>query len=433
MNIIKKSIFLLILLFLLFSAIQGKFHLIRPALLNGYFVPVMEPVFSMSSWFSGAYQDSCSKFVKENTGFRSNFVLLYNQVDYSLFSVPHAQKIIVGKSGYLYSDEYISAYMGTNFTGKQFCDEKVRLLKKLQDLLWNEYKIFLVVIMTPDKGNFYPEYIPDRYLKQKKENTNYGYSAEKCAEAGINMIDFNRSFCLAKKTSHYPLYPKTGIHWSSYGAVLAADSLLKYLKAKLNIQLPALVIDSIQTSAVALDIDDDIESTMNLIWKLPHPVYGYARYHFSSDSTRKKPAALFVGDSFYWSWYPQFIKGAFSNDDFWFYNMEAFPESRIKPTQVPQIDIAKAIKRQNIIVLIQVNGAKGNIGYGFIDQALSVLDPEKTNELKQMEESIRGNTGWMKMIREKAAKNHFSVDEQLKMDALFMLDLQKKENQHKNK
>jgi len=433
MDIIKKSIFLLILLFLLFSAIQGKFHLIRRPLLNGYFMPVKEPVFSMSSWFAGAYQDSCSKFVKENTGFRSNFVRLYNQEDYSLFSIPHASKIIIGKKGYLFSDEYITAYLGANFTGKTFCDEKVRLLKKLQDLLWNEKKILLVVILTPDKGTYYSEYIPDRFLKRKKEPTNYSYYAARCTEAGINMIDINRWFLLAKDTSRFPLYPKTGIHWTSYGAVLAADSLLKYLRSKLSLPMPGMVIDGIETNSTALNVDDDIEQTMNLIWEIPHPVYAYPNYHFAFDTTQKKPAALFIGDSFYWNWYPGIIKSVFSNDEFWYYNMDVYPETRTKPTPVSQVDVVNAINRQDVIILMQVNGAKGNIGYGFIDLALSVLDPAKSDELRKMEDAIRNNHNWMKLVLQKAAKNHISVNEQLKMEALYMLDLQKMENQHKNK
>lgn len=432
MDIIKKSIFLLILLILISPAIQGIFHLFRPPLLNGYFLPRTEPGFSISSWFAGTFQDSCTVYIKENTGFRGSLVRLYNQVDYSLFSVPHASKIIIGKKGYLFSDEYITAYLGANFTGKNFCDEKVRLLKKLQDLLWNEKKIFLVVILTPDKGTYYSEYIPDRFLKRKKEPTNYSYYAARCAEAGINLIDFNRYFLLAKDTSRFPLYPKTGIHWTSYGAMLAADSLLKYLQTKLNIQLSSLVIDSIKTSAVALDIDDDIENTMNLIWQIPTPVYAYPKYHFIFDTTQKKPSALFIGDSFYWSWYPWIISNIFGNQEFWYYNLDVFPESRTKPTQVSQIDVAEAINRQKIIILMQVNGAKGNIGYGFTDLALSVLDPAKSDELRKMEDAIRNNHDWMKLVLQKAAKNHISVNEQLKMEALYMLDLQKMGKQHNN-
>ena len=430
MDIIKKSLYFLILILLAFTAIQENIHLFKPLPLKGYYTTWHQPGFSFSGWFHGVYQDSCTAYFRENNGFRSDLVRLYNQVDYSLFSVPHAAKIILGKKGYLFSEEYINAYTGSNFSGKNLCDEKVKSLKKLQELLWNEKKIFLLVILTPDKGTYYSEYIPNRYMKRKKALTNYGYYAAKCKEAGINLIDFNRWFLKAKDTSRYPLYPKTGIHWTDYGALLAADSLLRYLQARLHLPLPVMVVDSIETSSTARDVDDDIAQTLNLIWQIPTPVYAYPKYHFTY-TTREKPSALIIGDSFYWNWYPDLIKNVFSNDEFWYYNMDVYPESRTNPKHVSQVDVAEAINRQKIIILIQVNGAKGNLGYGFPDLALNELDPSKSKEVKKVEDEIRSQPEWMKMVEEKALKNHLTINEQLKQDALYMLDLQKMDKKHK--
>lgn len=433
MKFLKNGIFLLIIFLLIIPAFQGKFHLVKTAGLNGYFVPQKKPFFKKTHWYSGSYQDSLASYYKENTGFRSDLIRLYNQVDYSLFSIPHAGKIILGKNGYLFGDEYITSWLGNNFPGTKSCDDKVRLLRNLQERLWKEKQILLLVIFTPDKATFYPEYIPDRYMKRKKARTNYSYYAARCAEAGINMIDFNRYFLLAKDTSRYPLYPKTGIHWTSYGAVLAADSLLKYLRVKLPIPVPRMVIDDIETSNQARDVDDDIAHTMNLIRNIPHPVYAYPKYHFIFDTALKKPAALFIGDSFYWNWYnPGIIHNMFSNEEFWYYDQDVFPESKTKPTSVSGIDVEAAINRQNVIVLMQVNGAYGNIGYGFPDLAVSALDPANS-ALRKMEQSIRNNPEWLKLMRDKAEKAHISVDEQLRMDALYMLDQERKKNQPGNK
>lgn len=432
MKFLKNGIFVLIIFLLIIPALQGKFHIVKSAALNGYFVPQKKPIFRKSNWYSGTYQDSLSTYYKENTGFRSDYVRLYNQVDFSLFSIPHAGKIILGKNGYLFGDEYITSWLGTNFPGKRNCDEKVVLLKKLQEKLWDEKKILLVVIFTPDKGTFYPEYIPERFLSREKGLNNYEYYAARCSNAGINMIDFNRWFLLAKDTSRYPLYPKTGIHWTSYGALLAADSLLKYLHAKLNLPIPRMMIDGIETSTDARDVDDDIAQTMNLIWQIPHPVYAYPKYHFTFDTTLKKPAALFIGDSFYWNWYnPGVIHNMFSNEEFWYYNQDIYPESKTKLKSVAEINVEDVINRQNIIILMQVNGAYGNIGYGFIDLALSALDPANSALLK-MELTIRNNPDWIKLIREKAEKAHIKMEDQLRMDALYMLDQERSKNQPKN-
>ena len=380
MKQVKNILFIFLLALLIFPALKGEFHIVKTAALKGYFVSRKKPVFMKTNWYSGAYQDSLSAYCKENAGFRSDYVRLYNQIEYSLFSIAHASKFMVGKHGYLYGTEYISSYQGTNFIGKRYCNERVKLLKILQDRLWKEKKIFLLVVFAPDKGTFYPEYIPERFLSRKKGLTNYEYYASRCAESGINIIDFNHYFLLAKDTSRYPLYPKTGIHWSSYGALLAADSLVKYLRAKLSLPLPQIVIDRIETSSTARYVDDDIAQTMNLIWKIPHPVYAYPKYHFSFNSTHQKPAALFIGDSFYWNWYNLgIIRNIFRNEEFWYYNKDVYPESKTKPTSVSEINVEDAINRQNIIILLQVNGAYGNIGFGFPGMALSAIDPANSN------------------------------------------------------
>ena len=432
MKIIKNIILVLIILFLILPALQGKYHILKTIPLNGYFSTPKKPVFLKSNWYSGKFQDSLSAYYKDNTGFRSDFVRLYNQTDYSLFSIPHAGKIILGKEGYLFGDEYISSYLGVNFQGNRNCDEKVLLLKKLQDKLWIEKKILLVVIFTPDKGTFYPEYIPARFVKREKRMTNYEYYAEKCKTAGINMIDFNHYFLLAKDTSRYPLYPKTGIHWTTYGAVLAADSLLNYLHSKLTTPVPRMIIDGIETSKTARDVDDDIAHTMNLLCEIPHPVYAYPKYHFAFDSTQKKPSALFIGDSFYWNWYnPGIISNVFSNQEFWYYCQDVYPETKTKQTSVSDVDVEDAINRQQVIILMQVNAGYGNIGYGFTDLALSALDPANSALLK-MEHSIRISPDWMKTIKEKAEKEHRGVDEQIRLDALYMLDQDRIKKQSKS-
>jgi len=79
---------------------------------------------------------------------------------------------------------------------------------------------------------------------------------------------------------------------------------------------------------------------------------------------------------------------------------------------------------------MQVNGAYGNIGYGFTDVAMSALDPN-TSALRKMELKIRNSPDWMKIIREKADKNHLKVDDQLRLDALYMLDQERLKNEPK--
>ncbi len=431
MSTLKRFLFLGFLMLMIFPSLQDKmgFFVLKP--LKGVFSATPVPAFSDSLWFSGTYQQQYARHIEDSVGFRDILVRLNNQVDFSLFRLANAAKITVGKDGYLFGGQYIESYLGYNFVGKRYCDEKVKQLRLLQDKLWKEKRIFLLVILTPDKGTFYPEKIPSRFLNKPRQISNYAYYARKCAETGINMIDFNEWFRLARDTSRYPLYPKTGIHWSYYGAMRTADSLIRYLENKLDIRLPEMVVDSIEISKNAQAEDNDIGSTMNLICDIPYPAYAYPKVHFVSDSLTKKPSALFIGDSFYWNWYnPGYIKNIFSNQEFWYYDKDVYPETFTTPLSTNQINTKEAVNRQNIIILIQTNGAYGNPGYGFPDRVFNEMDSVKT-EILAYERSIRNSPGWMKLMEKKAKERKISLDEMIRIDARYLMEQEQSKSQNK--
>jgi hypothetical protein len=421
MNLLKNTFLLLILALLIFPALQKQFNFISSAPLKGLFQLQEKPLISMTSWISGTYQQQYQKYWDDQPGFRSDLVRLFNQVDYSFFSQAHAAKIIVGKEGFLFGNQYIEAYLGTDFMGENYIDQKIRQVKYLQDFLWEKKNILLLVIFTPDKGTYYREMIPDRFLEKKQAVNNYSQYAWKCREAGINIIDFNSLFLSMKDTSKYILYPKTGVHWSTYGAVVAADSLTKYLGKKLGIRMPEIVVDSIVLSKIPRDEDDDISRTMNLIFPVSQPVLAYPGYHFRGDSTVKKPAALFIGDSFYWSWYnPGIIRNVFSNDPFWYYDKEVYPENPAKPMNTGLIDLKSNVENQDVIILMQVNGGEGDLGYGFIDRAFAEYDTSINNPVRKIEETMRNSQGYVDLLAKKAKDRNVTLDAMIRTDAIYL-------------
>jgi hypothetical protein len=432
MNHIKNTLLILILALLVLPALQKRFYIISSAPLKGLFHLQEKPLFSTTSWLSGSYQQLYQKYRDDQPGFRPDLVRLFNQVDYSFFSQPHAAKIIAGKEGYLFGDQYIEAWLGTDFMGENYIDQKISQVKYLQDFLWEKKKILLLVIFTPDKGTFYREMIPDRYLAKKKEVNNYILYAKKCQEAGINVIDFNSLFLRMKDTSKYILYPKTGVHWSTYGAVLAADSLTRYLSKKLSIRMPEMVIDSIILSTIPRDEDDDISRTMNLIFPVSQPVLAYPVFHFRGDSNAKKPAALFIGDSFYWNWYnPGIIRNLFSNEPFWYYDKEVYPENKTSPMNTGLIDLKSNIENQDVIILMQVNGGEGNLGYGFVDRAFAEYDTSINNPVRKIEATMRNSQDYVNLLAKKAKEWNVTLDAMKRIDAIYLYNqelLQKNQN-----
>jgi len=418
--IAKKRLFMMMLILLSAFAIQMKTGIIRSKGLQGFVPKDSLTLLTNSTWLDGTYQSAFSNHFNNTLGFRSDLVRLYNQIDFSFFGIPHASKIVVGKGDYLIAQPYVEASLGYDFAGKATINHNVQLMKALQDTLEQIAKVHFLVLFVPDKGTFYPEIIPKRFLKKKHPETNYSYYVQRCKAEGVNFIDYNAWFLKMKDSSRYILYPKTGIHWSTYGSTLAADSLMKYLRMKFGLNMPRLVIDSITMSTEARYEDEDIGRTLNLIWPIPYPPLAYPAFHFVNDTTKPKPRALFIGDSFYWQlYYPGFIANMFSNKEFWYYNKDVYPETFNTPKSTGQLDCIKNVLSQNLIVLIQTNAGYGNVGYGFVQQTWQDLK-SGSDLIKEMERQIRSNPGWLKQVIEKARKSNVTVDEQIHRDAVFM-------------
>jgi hypothetical protein len=421
MEILKKAIFLFILILLSFIAVWRQFSAFSAGSLQGVFDRSSRPVFSWVTFMDGNFQDLYSRYQEDLPGLKGSFVRIRNQMDYSLFLIPNATKIIRGKEGYLFGEENILAYLGKNFAGENYLDVKIRELKNLQDELWIKKKILLLVIFTPDKASYFPELIPDRYFKKQHRLNNYLYYSAKCSESGINMIDFNRYFILAKDTSRHPLFAKTGVHWSSYGALLAADSLIHYLSVKLNVKLPQIVIDRIDVRRFPKDEDDDISRTMNLFWKIPHPGLAYPKFHFISDQTTRRPSALFIGDSYYWNWYKQgIIRNIFRNPGFWYYDEEIYPESFFKPKYTWNVNLKNTIEKQDVIILLQTNNWKDyDFGHGFVDRAWPEYDTSANNRIRGIEEYLTKDSVNMGIYAAKARELNVPLEFVIRRDAIF--------------
>ena len=379
---VKKNVFLVLVILLCLPLVQDNVSLFSSKSLDGYQPSITKPSFSIGGFLNQAFQDSLNPFLESRIPFRPDLVRLHNQIDFSLFGVPHAHKIIVGKNNYLFEEPYIKAYLGHDFFGRQKIDARISQFKELQELLWNEKKILMLVVFAPDKGSFYSEKIPERYLKSKKDTTNYQWYKQGLEKTGVNFIDFNAWFLKIKDTSRYVLYPKTGIHWSTYGAYLAMDSLIHYLSRKLEITLPEPVLEKLESTSIAREKDDDMAQALNLIWNIPHPALAYPHILYWKTNTEKKPSALFIGDSFYFCWSGSgYIKNIFSNEEFWYYDHDVYIDGIKQKNIVNNLDLKQSIDRQNAIVFIQTNAGYGNAGYGFVDKALALLK-DKTKDVK---------------------------------------------------
>ena len=421
MEMLKKILFLFILLLFISIAIWKQISAFSSESIKGVYETTQLPQFSVNDFTNNTFQEKFSQYIEDLKGLKGVFIRIRNQVDYSLFSIPHATNIVRGKQGYLFGEENIIASMGKDFAGEYYLDVKIQELKQFQDVLWEKKKILLLLIITPDKASFFPEMIPERYSKYKEAENNYLYYSEKVDKAGINVIDFNRYFILAKDTSRYPLFAKTGMHWSSYGALLAADSMIHYLSSKLDLKFPEIVIDRIEESRMPKDDDDDISRTMNLFFNISQPELAYPKYHFKSDRETIRQSALFIGDSYYWNWYRSgIISNVFRNPDFWYYDKEVYPASFVQKRYTWQVDLKREIERHKIIVLLHNNnGEEYDFGFGFVDRAWPEYDPSENNRIRNIEAYLAKSPENMKIYENKSKEWNIPLESVMRADAIF--------------
>jgi hypothetical protein len=369
---LRKLLLFAVLLLLFIPLIQNKFEVIKLKPLNGAIVAPQKTYIKVKDWLSGDYQKNTEKYLNETFGFRNTFIRLNNQIAFNLFKKAKANGVIIGKENYLYEENYIKAYTGTDFIGEDSIADRMLKIKFIQDTLKSMNKsIFLV--FAAGKASFYPEYIPDKYLL-KKGPTNYDTYLKYARKLKINHIDFNKYFVDHKHNSKYLLYPTYGIHWSYYGMSIAADSIIHYVEKLRNTEMNHMECKG-YTMDQAKATDYDIGDGMNLLFKLDGPMMAYPELHFGDDSLKSKPSFLVISDSFYWEMYNYGISSAFSNSNFWYYNKQIYPDSFEKEKLASQIDLKEEIKNHDVIMIMATEATLPKLGWDFVENVYKLYHP----------------------------------------------------------
>lgn len=367
----RNKLFIFLMILLTIPLVQTVTRIIKEQGLKGAVTLAENPVLSLKSWFTADYQVKKEKYYNDAFGFRSFFVRVNNQMALSLFREVHAFSVIFGKENYLFEENYIKAWYGADFIGTDSIAKRIARLKFIQDELLVRYNKNLMIVITAGKGSFYPEYFPLERTYPKGP-TNYETHVKMAGEAGLKIIDFNGWFLENRARSPYPLYPRYGIHWSIYGASLAADSILDYIEKARGIDLPSLSWDRVEIRKAYKD-DYDMGYGLNLLFKLRRDKMAYPVLKFESEEGKTKPSVLVIADSFYWGMFKFGITKAFSTSDFWFYNKEIYHTVIGPPTEVSQVSLWEQIQSHDVIILMGTESNLPNFGWGFIEQAYQLL------------------------------------------------------------
>ena len=419
----NKFIFYFLIFILLLPVIEYNIQISGCKPLSGAYIPKPDIKLSVNKWFSSEYQNTKEEYIKDNLGFKPFFVRSYNQLTYSLFKIANNPQGIVGKDNYLYLTEYIYNQTGQNYIGDEAINKKVQNLKYLQNF-FKAKNITLLTAFLPSKASFYPEYIPDYFKKYPKSN--YSAFIEAYDSLGLNYIDLNKYFLEIKDTTSIPLFPKNGLHWTSYGMAIGMDTLIKTIEHYKNIDLPDFSWKKpIKLSAENHKPDFDEEELMNLLFELPREKMPYPEFVYNSKN-KTKPKTLVICDSYYWQPYEQYVHhNVFDFGGFWFYFNTARQVENNKETVTPvdSIDLVTKLLDQDVIVLFASQATLHLFPYDFDSKAKFIFMPHDSISLSNYYTKLLERTSEsIKIIKQKAESNGISYEKQLRLDVQYMAE-----------
>ena len=423
MRMLFVGMFILLLLPILLTTRVGA------SLVGGE--PPPWPSWSLQGYTSGTWQEGVSNYLSENFGLRNEFVRLNNWKNYGLFGEISARDVIEGKNGYLYEEPYVQTAVGGNERSSEHFAIMGEEMAVIRDSLAAHGTEFLIV-MAPGKGSYYPEYFPEPYASMPLNPANETSLLRILRQRQISYINFNQWFREMKDTVSYPLFPQRGIHWTQYGSIVATDSLINYVERTLDIDMPELVIDSVEISEEQRGIEGDLWRGMNLPVEPRGFPIGYPHWH-RENAEKTQPRVLFIGDSFYWSLYQDLeISGLFFGDgDFWYYFSQIMRTRAEAGRVVDEVTLPADLYGYDMVVLFETDSHYHRIGNGFLGTTFAALESHSADSISQAQlnakmAEIRADEKWYTYVQEKAESAGKKVQVVLQEDAEYVLREQRK-------
>ena len=350
--------------------------------LEGNFDTYEKVDFSMKSYLEGQYQEKFELWWKNSLGGREVIIPLYNQFRYSLFNQGlDAQAITASKSIHRVDDVYAALQLSDQADFSLDANKKqmkayIENAKKVSDSLEALGK-HLVFYITPSKSNQERDEIPLRYQLKKHDGTVNGRDLliNLLQENNIDHID---SMDVLRNVNEFPIFYKTGVHWSYAAEQRMSNVLLDKIQTIVGIPLGQIKLKELKTQETPVWRDADTYNLLNLIWGVTDDQYYYYETE-AEENNGKAVSILMQGGSFCEGFLSDIVRANVLNGgDAYFlsygdrifknYNYGAYDEIMPVEGDFERIDIESLIEKINIII-IEVNEGSGISRYsdGFVD------------------------------------------------------------------
>lgn len=422
--------------------LQSFTHIVKMNPLKGFDKEEQPPVeLSFKTYYDGSYQDYLTEHAKRNTGFREFFIRNYNQVAYSCFNKITNKNIVKGHDQELYLKMYLNEATGVTFK-QHFADvdeakaearKNVEETLRLIDTLYQHGKAFLFVF-APTKPAVYPDKLPSYYKNHLTDFSLEEYYIQLFKENHIPHIDFYHYFQDIKDTFPYPLYPRTGTHWSEATIPYVADSVLKKLAEITGYKLPSVhyIDDNLSTDYSVQD--GELEASMNLLFPLNKPAIPRPVFELTDTVGTDKPNLLVVADSYFTQLRNSTFIEAFDAWEFWVYNRDvqsSNPQHQWK--QLDQLlDADEVLNNADIVMAVFTAPMYYTYMFGFPQTAQNLFQNGEISEgakLQAVIQMIKDNEDWMKAVEKQAEERGLTVEQNLRRNAIYVLEKKKQKGQ----
>jgi hypothetical protein len=382
LRFIKISFFILFLL-LVSPLINQLGDFLSSITLAGYTEKPPKEKLSWNNWFNNKYQEKSEERIKFDLRAKGFLIRLNNQLRFSLFGELKNRYVTYGRNGQYFQNDYIDSYFGRDYIGEDSIRKKMLMLQDIMDTLQNT-GTRLLIVLAPSKVFFTPESIPKEYDLYELKSNNYNSYVKVLNELNIDHIDFNTYFKSMKNTSPYLLYSPGGAHWSTYGAYIAIDTILKSISEKLNYSFPHYHYPEIQLFREARYSDNDVFSLANLLWTKQITELAYPKMEILNDTNTVKPNVLAIADSYYSILMYNYMHDYFfdSNSAYWFYFNNIWTKRHEVlngklGTTVEQVqDFSHEFQSRDLIILLSTDSNLDAFPWGFIEKAHALYFPD---------------------------------------------------------
>ncbi len=379
-----KPYCIILMLFLFMPILQMLTKAIDPVNLNG-----IEPVtkyehLSKASFASGKYQKAIERYLVKSNSLWSYALTLGNQFYHDFFqqiSPNLNNSVLVGNDGYFFQSMYLGSFNRRKPIDIPRSDILIARLKEFDEYLKSR-GITLVLLVSPNLINVYPEYLPKSYVdptRLERQNT-YDYFTPRLTESNLNFIDsFKIIKDLADKEDSPRYFQPTGSHLNDLGACIQVNEIMKVIEKTKNQRAEYLDCSNYVMKYPPLTKDIDLVDIANLAFPestyVPSPELMEQKVGFSDDY---KPSMLLVGSSFLFGVQEQLERFEIAKrSTLLFYNRNVRESSSQKMKGKPRKNNWIEKLSDYDVVLLEVNlSSLGRMGYGFSKEVLTQAKPK---------------------------------------------------------